>query len=380
MRYNKMGGVQEYNPVLSMIKFPLACLVIVLHLGLPNQHDFYPNAGLLHITEEITGIIEVLFSKYIVHLAVPTFFAISGYLFFKNVNEFTRSIYLTKIKSRFMSVLVPYILWNFLYLVFLLFMKALGVIAHGNDIKGIMEFIQGNGGWCNMMWSSQELAQKNILGNTVTSYFPINAPLWFLRDLYIAMLLSPILYFLAKKTEMWFIAVMACLYYLQWQLPFPGFSITAIFFFSLGALVAIKKYDLVRFSVKYKNVIYSLTLILIPILFIQKYSDMAFPVFRLLGVFALLAIFSSLSYHEKLLHSLEKMTEFSMFVFVAQYFFLDICRGFLIGLVSGGGLLRETFLYVITPVFIISLMWITYIGAKKVCPKSLSFTLGNRKQ
>lgn len=363
-----------------MIKFPLACLVIVLHLGLPNQHDFYPNAGVLHITEEIIGIIEFLFSKYIVHLAVPAFFVISGYLFFKNVNEFTRSIYWTKIKSRFMSILVPYLLWNFLYLVFLLFMKALGVIAHGNDIKGIMEFIPENGGWCNMMWSCHELTQKNVLGNTVISYFPINAPLWFLRDLYIAMLLSPIICFLVKKTKMWFVAVMACLYYLQWQLSFPGFSITAIFFFSLGALFAIMKYDLVRFSVKYKNVIYVLTLIQIPILFIPKYSDMAFPVFRLLGVFALLAVFSSLSRHENLSHSLEKMTEFSMFIFVAQYFFLDICRGFLIGLIPGDGLFRETLLYVITPVFIISLMWFTYLGAKKICPKSLSFTLGNRNQ
>ena len=68
-----------------------------------------------------------------------------------------------------------------------------------------------------------------------------------------------------------------------------------------------------------------------------------------------------------------------MFVFVAQYFFLDICRSFLIVLVSGSGLLRETFYYVITPAFIIIVMLITYSGAKKVCPKLLSFTLGNRK-
>lgn len=75
-----MGGV-KYNPVLSMIKFPLAYLVVVLHLGLHYQHDFYPNAGILHLTEEFINMFEVLFSKYIVHLAVPTFFVISGYLF-----------------------------------------------------------------------------------------------------------------------------------------------------------------------------------------------------------------------------------------------------------------------------------------------------------
>lgn len=373
-----MGG-QKYNPVLSMIKFPLAYLVVVLHLGLHYHHDFYPNAGILHLTEEFINLLEVLFSKYIVHLAVPTFFVISGYLFFKNVNEFTRSIYWIKIKSRSISVLLPYLFWNLLYLAFLLFLKTLGVIVHGNDIKGIMEFVQENGGYCNMIWSCQELVQKNVFGNTVISYFPTNAPLWFLRDLYVTMLFSPIIYFLAKKTNIWFIVIMGCLYYLQWQLPFPGVSITAIFFFSLGALFGIKKYDLVEFSRKYKKGTYALALMLIPILFMQEYSDMVFPIFRLLGVFALLAIFSSLSQHEKLSHSLERMTEFSMFVFVAQYFFLDICRAFLIGLVSGSGLLRETFLYVITPAFIIIVMLISYIGAKKVCPKLLSFTLGNRK-
>lgn len=366
-----------YNPTFSTIRLPLAFMVVALHLGLPSQQESYPIGAFMHTTEDLVHMLEILFSRYIVHWAVPTFFVISGYLFFQNIAEFKRSVYIKKIKSRTKTILVPYLLWNILYVIFLLFMKFLGVIAHGNNTQGIISFLHEHCGIDKILWNHQQLIQTNMLGSYVASYFPINAPLWFLRDLYICMLLAPIINIVCKKLGMWGMVVLFALYNLQWLIPVPGFSITA-FFFSLGAWFGIKQKDLTLFSERYKIGAYLAALVLTPLLFIQNLSDIVFPLYKFIGVFALLAMFSRISSNKKF-HLLEKMSEFSMFVFVGQYFFLDICKGLLTRVLQVNGLfLKETLLYVFTPIFVISVMGLTFIIVQKVCPKTLALTLGNR--
>lgn len=48
-------------------------------------------------------------------LCNPLFFAISGYLFFYSV-DFSGKVYAGKMKRRLHSLLVPYFLWNTIYL------------------------------------------------------------------------------------------------------------------------------------------------------------------------------------------------------------------------------------------------------------------------
>ena len=56
--------------------------------------------------------IENFWSVGIGQIAVPGFFLLSSYLFFRN---FSREKLPGKWKSRFFSVVVPYVTWNFLY-------------------------------------------------------------------------------------------------------------------------------------------------------------------------------------------------------------------------------------------------------------------------
>lgn len=46
----------------------------------------------------------------IVVVAVPVFFIISGYFFFYNVKEFNSFVYVTKLKKRGRTLLIPYLL------------------------------------------------------------------------------------------------------------------------------------------------------------------------------------------------------------------------------------------------------------------------------
>lgn len=111
---------------------------------------------------------------------VPCYFIISGYLFFYNINEFCISDYKKKIKTRINSLLVPYVIWN---------------------IIAIIPFcIYYNNGQINEILNNKEyISLLRIFWDIDSGFYPLDFPLWYLRDLIIVILLSPITYFIIKK-------------------------------------------------------------------------------------------------------------------------------------------------------------------------------------
>ena len=97
-------------------------------------------------------VLKIIVSQTLVKVAMPTFFIISGYLFFANNEKFNKEIYWQKIWRRVKTLLIPYIIWNM-------------IMAIKLKIFNLSIFVE-----------------------------PANMPLWFLRDLIIVSLLTPILY------------------------------------------------------------------------------------------------------------------------------------------------------------------------------------------
>ena len=54
---------------------------------------------------------------FICRLYLPLFMSISGFLFFKNITNPSKLIWIKKYKSRFKSLLIPYIIWNILFII-----------------------------------------------------------------------------------------------------------------------------------------------------------------------------------------------------------------------------------------------------------------------
>ncbi|KHK04176.1 acyltransferase family protein [Desulfovibrio sp. TomC] len=102
-------------------------------------------------------------------VAVPLFFTISGFLFLRKF-ELSLAAYGEMLQKKFASVLVPYILFN------------VGLVAWFYCV-GSIEML---GSW-NFVLSEGLVAKTLGLGTT-----PINYPLWFLRDLLVVFLVSPI--------------------------------------------------------------------------------------------------------------------------------------------------------------------------------------------
>lgn len=323
------------------------------------------------------NLMEIAISKYIVHLMVPCFFMVSGYLFFKKIT-FNISTYTAKVQSRFHSIAMPYIYWNILYLLFLLSMKMLGVIFHGNDVRGIVLFLEEHG-WIKLLWNSQILSSTSVLGKEIYHYFPINAPLWFLRDLFVVVLFSPLIFWLIKRWCFVYMMILSMVWYTNVLPAISGLSYGALFFFSIGSIFSIRNYNIVEFSQRYKSITICCSLLLfVGLMTLVIKEEILFPLFKLSGAFLIIYLGSRFS-NGRVATFLENMEGFSMFVFVAQYFFLSICGSIVSSLLPPENLFNETISYFFKPFFIVGIMYIVYYCIQREFPVATSKLLGKRK-
>ncbi len=106
---------QKTSQAINMLRLPLAFLIVIGHA---NILKFPLRTGDLLVSYNY-GIIKYpihLFSDILFGPAVPLFFMISGFLFFVGVNKFDTATYKCKILSRARTLLIPYLIWNLIYL------------------------------------------------------------------------------------------------------------------------------------------------------------------------------------------------------------------------------------------------------------------------
>ena len=170
-------STSSFSAVITALRFPLIIMVVAIHLisdkltlpqwGAPNWLYIYVSEFLSHSLPRI---------------AVPMFFFISGYYAFYKKDWSQRSIWTVELKKRVKTLLIPYLLWNSIYLVILLAKTQVGLRlgVGASDPFYITSFTQ------------------------LLSYYwgdVIVYPLWYIRDLMVLCALGPILYQLLSWTR-----------------------------------------------------------------------------------------------------------------------------------------------------------------------------------
>lgn len=169
---------ESLSTKITILSFVSILLVLYIHSG------FHETAN------EIVGMsfniyLQDFISVRIARIAVPLFFIISGFLFFRNINQ-QNDIYV-KMKRRVKTLIVP-------YLIAALFFPAFYFIL--NYVPWANRFINSHG--------VLDCFQKNIFEILYSLYVntgngsPLAFHLWFLRDLIGIVLLCPILYHCRK--------------------------------------------------------------------------------------------------------------------------------------------------------------------------------------
>lgn len=203
-------------------------------------------------------------SLEISQIAVPAFFFISGYLFF-----FSTGPYKEKLKSRFRTLLVPYLLWNTLIISAYLILENIPTLDSLLQGKTVSDNITVAGilrkYWDNGSWDS---------GNGT----PIVHQFWYIRNLIILSIASP--------------AVALAIKYLRWRFPAAlmtvwlfsqgqAFSAESIAFFSAGAYFSIRGKDFMPFFRRMRTASYVLYPVLLALNTVMRDHNYMLPLDRI---------------------------------------------------------------------------------------------------
>ena len=257
------------SDVISQLRLPLIVLVTYAHSYSAVPSDY----RLLTSGWDTLEVLRLLVSQTMVKVVVPVFFIISGYLFFARMERWSLRLWRDKMLRRARSLLIPYVAWN-------LVMAA--KLQHFS---------------LSMLWNywPQAGQQTDWLGGDNWMTAPANLPLWFLRDLMVVSLLTPVIYWLLSRRMGGVVMAVLLVAYLSGVGAFalPGLSVCSVFFFSLGAWVAIRRRRLVDEALRMEKPAYVLSAVLAGAMVLsyhtQVFSSLMLA-FRLTGAVAVFCL------------------------------------------------------------------------------------------
>lgn len=220
----------ELSRAINWLRFPLIFLIILLHcysvVRLEGSHDIYFK-------------VVYPFSLWLGETGVPVFFFISGFLFFLSKKSYSQ-----KVKTRLNTLVIPYILWNGLLLALYLAAFAIG---NPQDINGkdLADFNYID--YIRLFWDRGSYDNGNFV--------PLLCPLWYIRNLFIICLFSPILFYIIRYVRELFILIITA----WWLMTYDNaFIPQTILFFCLGAYFSIHEINPLELTIRHKSLFLSL--------------------------------------------------------------------------------------------------------------------------
>lgn len=193
--------MDKFSKQVTYYSFFLSLLVVLLH-GVNLAADDNALAELVRLGgATLPACIQNFFSNTLGQAAVPGFFLLSAYLFYRTLPSL--SGILGKWQRRAFSLLIPYCLWNFLY--YLLYLLA------GKARPDLL-----------------------TLAAAVLQY-RFNPVFWYLWQLILLTLLAPVLYFLTLRPWSGVMSLGAVLLLVYFRIDIPFINEDALFYYLLGA-------------------------------------------------------------------------------------------------------------------------------------------------
>lgn len=211
--------MRERLDYIANLRFPLIVGVVLDHASV-----------VMPASVRGEGTASLLFSllQTVVKISVPVFFIISGYLFFKGVESFGKTLYEKKLRSRVRTLLIPYVLWTLICLLYLM-AKQLPEIMQTHSLVPVQDLLT----W-RIFWMYKD-------------GLPLHFPLWYVRDLMLMCLFSPVVWFLISRLRhvaMLLIWLLFMVHNIDSSISFP----ISIFYFSFGSYFAICSIDIQRIA------------------------------------------------------------------------------------------------------------------------------------
>lgn len=341
------------SEAITWLRFPLIFLIILLHCysvqRLEGSHETY---------------FKVLYTFYnwLGETGVPGFFFISGYLFF-----YSKKSYIQKIRTRVHTLLIPYLLWNTLLISLYIIAYLAG---HPQDINGRSLADYNFIDYLRLYWDRGTFDNGNFV--------PLLCPLWYIRNLLIMSILSPLLYYIIRYAREVFLLAIAAWWLMTYH---NAFIPQTIFFFSLGAYFSIHNINPLQ-MVGEKKALFLTLFIVFAICDIFSHITNGTPInlqiHRLSLIFNISALLLLADYCVRHHYTNKMLPNAAFIVFCVHYPIVVILRKICIAQFATASDAVHVLLY-FACVFISTLVSIGfYLLLDKFCPSIKSFLSGNR--
>lgn len=280
---------QETSNRITALRFPLIFGIILVH-----------SISILNNFASKNIITDILFN--FLRGIVPVFIFISSYLFFLKKDN-----YITMLKKKTKRLIIPYVLWIII----------LCLIFKRKDIYRIFQYDSVS----NILRDILEL----FTINSRITLFPAIDHFWFIRNLIILFLISPILIFFIKQFTIQYMLFVTFLYILIIPYISPILTYNTIhffFYFSLGAVLGFYNIDFYILLDRFIN--QSFIFIVIAALFLNifsifnnfNYENITFNLYIFLYFLIIIHLSKKLSTKQKVFNILKYLSSYSYFVFI----------------------------------------------------------------
>ena len=342
---------------IDWLRFPMAVAVVMLH---------HSTTLMLDATGPLKSLC-IIFQEGICRLAVPCFFFISGYLFFNRLHSWDWSVWTGKIKSRAKTLLLPYLLWNLVaFFAYWLFAR-----AQGQPVS-LQEQFARNGGF-SIFWG---IGGGIPLGIRAV---PIDGPLWFIRDLIVFTLLTPVIFKALQWTRIWGAAALAVIF-----LFVPGYIPEGFVFYVAGAALQLSGKNILATIWDKRTVLYLSALACLAAIFFLADSPywgrLAKYLFIFSGIGAAFCGAATLLAHGKT-RVVPFLANSSFFIFAAHEVLIlpEAAQPLVRAVLPETGWWRPCLAYFVTPALAVLFCLVLLFVLQKVLPRTAALLTGNRK-
>ncbi len=321
------------------LNFTLACLIVLIHSCDILKVDEFSNIS-------ITPVFRFIFTSLgkLGSIAVPSFFSLSGYLFFRNISS--KNV-LMKLRRRIKSIVIPLLIWDlvFYFIYIILFM------------------IPGVGGKMNFQ-----------LPNIDIQYFigvnSVNPPMWFLTRLLLLQITGPLLImffnWFGKKSIVFIIilAIVNVVFEINYFNPVHWMTN-----FYLGGYISyfFKEYEDMELQLKKPMRLLVLFIMIILLYFVDSW---------IIGPILVYFIFAS--YNINVSERYKALMSYGFFSMCTHYFFVRLYRK--VFEIAFGTSNELAMLINLLMTWIVVIITVNCLGKiiKKLFPKSYSLATGGR--
>lgn len=358
----------------------MAFMVICLHVQMFYVDEHWSMSG------GVFSVFVIYLCKILCTVAVPTFFFISGFLFFRGLQDWDTDIWKHKVKKRLRTLLVPFLLWNVIALIAFPLTRLGGSILKGAPMDNVWAVIQDRGFlrlfWDRTLFDGMAYETTNLFGWRIPSGQPMDTPLWFVRDLMVVILFTPCIHWLIKKTGACFIALLAILFVLDIWIPASGFGIKATFFFAWGSFFSVKDKHFVESFCKMKipdTLLLVVGLVFIPFLWDKsgQLFSMAVRVFIIIEMVFFFNLVSCLIKKGKTKVN-RRLANSSFFVYCAHMIIIASAVMWAIMSIPFHTGFMRSFLFVVGAVLIFLICHFLSILLERYCPSISAVLTGGR--